>query len=912
MKFWCLLALMCSCTISFAQIKPVGTNLPEGWVVADIGAVRSPGSASYDPEKKEFTIRSYGRVTEKESTFVYKKVKGDFMATCRVTASSKLAVGGGLMIRTDLAVENRFLKNAFNSERFGNGPATHILQTDGMHMWTPGDIAHVQPLPCWVRIIRHGDSVASYYSADGKEWNLMHFGGTRFSPNLPEEVLVGITNALHDSDDPNGESAVIDNVSIEQPLNLPYTTSWLGNTWASNYYQGHVQMQITGMIIDRTGKEPRLRISGQNEAYDSSLYDLDGNLLYMYQLEHGGTALRDQDGAFIYEATGGNDNGLSKLKRISGANLAKAPDTDPLAQAMSLRGTQMTGLAAGDGKVYVSEANEQRVVVLDGITLEEIASFPMPRPGSLALDQSEGIWVVQREGNEPSYPYRAKDGETPEVRGTNTSNSPDGKVIDPAHYARINYLTLDGKRVPAKDIDFSGLPQPVRPTGMAVHPKTGHLYVCDVGPNQCVWIFDRTGKQVGRIGAVGGVYKNKVPGTVDAGHLYFPRAVTIDDQDNIYIAMCPRQGWVGGALMRKYDPTGTKILWERQGLEFQEAASGDPGTDGVDVFTQTHRYRMDFSKSNGKEATYVAMTFDPFTYPKDTRNTTNGGANNATAVRRIAGQRIMFLHQWARNGEAIFRFEKNSEIAIPSGLIGNLGFWIDTNGDGQMDDAEMKPKVAFGSCWTLDLNGDIWSVGGKTVRCWRNQGLNDKGVPIYTHEPTETYDIPEPYTDVHYVVYDAIGDRLFLGGFTKDLPKDSKDHGGSLGQWLSCYENVRANKSLDKLRWARTLPYEFGEEGLGRETNCFFTADYAGDEKGGYLFIGGLSERGVKKTSIWGIDALTGEMVERFLPGPEVAGYGGWFDFNNTVNAFKRSDGEYIIYAEDDGAQKVNMFRWKP
>ena len=53
----------------------------------------------------------------------------------------------------------------------------------------------------------------------------------------------------------------------------------------------------------------------------------------------------------------------------------------------------------------------------------------------------------------------------------------------------------------------------------------------------------------------------------------------------------------------------------------------------------------------------------------------------------------------------------------------------------------------------------------------------------------------------------------------------------------------------------------------------------------GNLFIGGLSERGVKKISIWAIDPCTGEMAQRFLPGPEVAGYCGWFDFNNAISA---------------------------
>jgi len=30
------------------------------------------------------------------------------------------------------------------------------------------------------------------------------------------------------------------------------------------------------------------------------------------------------------------------------------------------------------------------------------------------------------------------------------------------------------------------------------------------------------------------------------------------------------------------------------------------------------------------------------------------------------------------------------------------------------------------------------------------------------------------------------------------------------------------------------------------------------------------------------------------------------------INALERKDGEYILFAEDNGAQKVNIFRWKP
>ena len=162
------------------------------------------------------------------------------------------------------------------------------------------------------------------------------------------------------------------------------------------------------------------------------------------------------------------------------------------------------------------------------------------------------------------------------------------------------------------------------------------------------------------------------------------------------------------------------------------------------------------------------------------------------------------------------------------------------------------------------------------------------------------------------MIYDAVLDRLFVGGFTTERRKAGSDHGGSVGAVLMGFADVRAGKGLGQRLWQRDLPYETGTAGLGNEANNFFCASYAGDAKGGYLFIGGLSERGVKKVSIWALDPRTGEMAQRFLPGPEVAGYCGWFDFNNAINAIKRQDGEYLLFAEDDGAQKVNMFRWKP
>ena len=256
------------CPIFAAETLPrttPGLELPNEWEAADIRPVRKPGFVRHAAAAKSFTIRSIGEATEMRGTFGYAREKGDSVASCRMTAASAKSMGAGLMVRTGTESGAHFLKNASNGVRFGNDPAVTVHQTDHVAAWQPGDITHVQPLPCWVRVIRCHDSIASYYSADGQEWNLMHFGGARFSPGLPDEVRVGGVNSQHDSDEL--EQATIDNVSIEQPVTLPYVTSRLGNSFASQYGQGHVPMEIGAMCI-QPGVRPLRRITGQNAALD--------------------------------------------------------------------------------------------------------------------------------------------------------------------------------------------------------------------------------------------------------------------------------------------------------------------------------------------------------------------------------------------------------------------------------------------------------------------------------------------------------------------------------------------------------------------------------------------------------------------------------------------------------------------
>ena len=69
--------------------------------------------------------------------------------------------------------------------------------------------------------------------------------------------------------------------------------------------------------------------------------------------------------------------------------------------------------------------------------------------------------------------------------------------------------------------------------------------------------------------------------------------------------------------------------------------------------------------------------------------------------------------------------------------------------------------------------------------------------------------------------------------------------------------------------------------------------------------------------NLWGevhvLDLDTGKLVEILSIGPEVNGMCAWEDATMGLRAFKRKDGEYLIFTENSGwGGKNNFFRWRP
>jgi hypothetical protein len=202
--------------------------------------------------------------------------------------------------------------------------------------------------------------------------------------------------------------------------------------------------------------------------------------------------------------------------------------------------------------------------------------------------------------------------------------------------------------------------------------------------------------------------------------------------------------------------------------------------------------------------------------------------------------------------------------------------------------------------WWVDTSGDIWQIAYYSdkensihFRRYRFQGFDGFGAPIYDYRHVDHYDVTPELTDVDKIAFfpDASdGGTLFLGGtntgtgaFTKIARYDHGDHGNR------------------KATWVANLPWDPDPNNTWAP-NSFAVA-------GDYIFVDFWIPHYVEVYS-----AETGAYVGRIQPGGNVGGPPavGNTDEPQSIEAYRRSNGEYIITQEEDYQAKILMYRWTP
>jgi len=202
-----------------AAVAVTVTGLPAPWANGDIGGPAMAGSASLSGTTFTVTgagVDIYG--TKDEFQFVSQPAQGDVEIVARVVSlqQSDSWSKAGVMIRETLTGGSRHgmmlgsSANGWQSQR--------RLQTDN----GTTTVGSAGPIPGWVRLVRLGNVVTGYRSADGVTWTLVRSDTIA----MASTVYVGLAVTSHI---PTARStAVFTNVTVSTPTppaNQPPTVS---------------------------------------------------------------------------------------------------------------------------------------------------------------------------------------------------------------------------------------------------------------------------------------------------------------------------------------------------------------------------------------------------------------------------------------------------------------------------------------------------------------------------------------------------------------------------------------------------------------------------------------------------------------------------------------------------------------
>jgi hypothetical protein len=462
------------------------------------------------------------------------------------------------------------------------------------------------------------------------------------------------------------------------------------------------------------------------------------------------------------------------------------------------------------------------------------------------------------------------------------------------------------------------------PVGIAFD-RQNRLLVADNGANQQIRMYDNldaTPRLVGTFGETGGVFSGRVPGRVAPLRFHNLSDVDVDSYGNIYVS----QSNIG---LESYRPNGDRN-WVLYGLHFQDIADVDPISDGVDVYTKEERFAIDYDRSLGQEWEYVAYTVNRFKYPQDTRLHLDA---HETFVRRIQGRKYMYLSNSAATYLQAFRFDEanDGEIAIPSTMltkrtdrdtnqvitgdwithqpqVNRSWIWTDANGNGAFDEGEFEvapmddnPYV-WG--WWVDSKGGVWKgTREEGIQYFPLQGIDSHGNPLYTYETMELIENPPPFLrndypgDVNRIEYYPETDTMYLSGFNSTIYKNPGSV-GLIGRVVARYDHwSQGNRSP---RWEIAVPFDVESNPPIHPKSMTVAGDY--------LFI-------VESYSqdVYVFDANSGQRVGLIQPDPAVVGEElGLVDILQGIRAYRRSNGEYLIFVEEDRDGKVILYRMMP
>lgn len=430
---------------------------------------------------------------------------------------------------------------------------------------------------------------------------------------------------------------------------------------------------------------------------------------------------------------------------------------------------------------------------------------------------------------------------------------------------QILRFNSQGELLPEKIVDAG------KPTAISIDNR-GRLVVCDNGPRSQVLFYDVSGapRMKECFGIQGGIAAG-TPGEVKAQKLFHLAGAGTDATGNLFIALSG--GAWDGTVLRKFAPGG-KLVWELNGLHFLDSAVVDPASDGARVYAGEEHYTMDYAQPPGKQAALRGYTFDPSTQDDPRRKE---GSYHAAFARRVSGKLLLFKTDMYTNAVEVYYFTPERGEFAQRGysykrLLGGWGVWA-------------------------DHDGNLWECGGKQIRMTPLTGFDANSKPQYG--AAQSFDSPALFDSLQRIQYFPQSDTMYLAGYT---PGKKEETWGIVGKVLARYDDW--SKGNREPKWVLDVPHDFTPKSGPKVLMKSMAVE------GDYIFLVGVETR----AQVQVFRAADGKFVGYLNPGPMLGGVEvtGWVDMPNALSAFRRSNGEYLVFVEEDYRNKVILYRWRP
>jgi|GEM_PF-1629297 len=652
---------------------------------------------------------------------------------------------------------------------------------------------------------------------------------------------------------------------------LNYTTTWFGNDIVTgekaSYHSGYTPHNVSTIFVTPDG-----------EVFTNVPWE-----------EHGANVTEFKDGKWVNDARVGNHGGGRHITANSqyiffqgnrhrtgkgGIDRRDRANISDQSKNLHIDLNSLVGLASTEEKVFAAtrekDSNKSSIIIYNA-DLKPEQTLEVPYADKITIDPQGMLWMLQPNSETKSW--------------TIIRFSQDGKVLPQS-------ITL---------------PEGVIPTALSADPL-GRLLVADGGPSEQVLIYesiDSEPKLAKRFGEENGVYAG-VAGTLGPRRFVRLTGVGADKDGNIYTAS--RLSNNGSTLLHAHSKQG-ELLWQRACQTWIDCPDIHPDDRNL-VFSAGSSMRIDWDAPLGTNWTPESLTIHHRKFPEEYRS--KSGGSGSTFLRKLSNGKIyQYVIDMLGKEIYVYRFDVANQgaIAVPAGRIDEQSIWADLNGDGlQSDDEVTKKKREITVGHYVDSEGTIWNAShGQGIYRYPIFRFTDSGVPVYSVENREVYDAPEGMRDLRRVYsFPANGRTLLVNGFTEEHP-NVNHHWKGAGKVIRRFDSWEPGQW--NMRWQLVPPSEDRSGGNDGDGNIM-SFDVAGD----YLFIGrtgGSREMGVRRIRVDVYRYDDASYIGWMEPEREV-GHIGILDITHGIKAFKRANGEYLVFVEEGSKARTLVYRWKP